>query len=61
MRVTRGGSDMSRREKIFSINVVMAVFLILWGFVLMCAEASHAAEKLAKPPVTRYSPPACFL
>lgn len=52
---------MSRREKIFSINVVMAVFLILWGFVLMCAEASHAAEKNAKPPVTRYSPPACFL
>jgi len=45
---------MSRRDKIFSINVVLVVFLILWGVVLMCAEASHAAEKGAKPPVTRY-------
>jgi hypothetical protein len=45
---------MAKRERIISINVVLAVFLILWGVVLMCAEATQAAEKGAKPPVTRY-------
>ena len=45
---------MSKREKFFSINVVLAFFLILWGFALMCAEACHAAEKGVKTPVTRY-------
>lgn len=33
---------MSKRKDFFSINVVVAVFLILWGFVLICAEAAHA-------------------
>ena len=42
---------MSKRENFFSINVVLVVFLILWGVVLMCAEAAHAAQKGVKPPV----------
>lgn len=45
---------MEKRKHNLTINVVLAAFLILWGFVLMCAEAVHAAEKGAKPPEARY-------
>jgi len=45
---------MAKRRSNLTINVVLAAFLILWGFVLLCAEAVHAADKGAKPPVARY-------
>jgi hypothetical protein len=37
-----------------SMNVVVAIFLILWGVVLLLAGSAHAADKSGKPPVTRY-------
>jgi hypothetical protein len=45
---------MSRLAKCLSLNVVLAIFLILWGVVLLLAGSAHATDKSGKPPVTRY-------
>jgi len=45
---------MSVKDKLFSGNVLLALFLILWAVVLMCAGVAHAADKEKKPAVTRY-------
>ncbi|MDD2319853.1 MAG: hypothetical protein PHO83_07375 [Geobacteraceae bacterium] len=35
---------MSVRDRIFSGNVVLSIFLVLWALVLMLATASHATD-----------------
>lgn len=45
---------MSKLSKCLTMNVVMAIFLILWGVVLLLADSAHAEEKGGKLPLTRY-------
>jgi cytochrome c oxidase subunit IV len=35
---------MSVRERIFSGNVMLSIFLVLWALVLMLATASYATD-----------------
>ncbi len=41
---TVGENGMSLRERIFSGNVILSLFLVLWALVLMVATASHATD-----------------
>jgi hypothetical protein len=45
---------MLKFDRCLSMNVVVAIFLILWGVLLLFAGSAHAADKSGKPPVTRY-------
>jgi len=45
---------MSRKKRLCSCNVMLALFFIPWAVVLVRTEAALAADKDAKPPVTRY-------
>jgi len=44
---------MAKPKRNLTLNVLLAAFLLLWGFVLMCAEAAHAADLGANPPAAR--------